>query len=357
MHNGGVDYAERTVMAIVSATTVSASTLASRAAKHPCRVTACGIGFLVPLKLKNATVHSVFARACNIETQDGTLVTLLDYRLGNAPHGIACEVPDSFAFNSEIRPGTKVSVRDGELTLEQTALVVDLSRAVRWSGAPSQHAVDPTSRATRNSLAMIWRMLQDSSRSRGLFACWSLPNETASPLHAALLRRLAVCLPLLARGTVARDATTIVKALSAMIGLGIGLTPSGDDFIVGYLAALWSQSSRDATLPPLLGLLRAPLESMIAKTGAISRQLILDASAGQFSEPLVDLVRAIADGDDERVAITAARALRIGHSSGADALLGLLLGNDPRAFAASISNQPVSNQPVANQLESIALDA
>ncbi|MEO8628042.1 MAG: DUF2877 domain-containing protein [Betaproteobacteria bacterium] len=316
------------------------------------RIAARSVGRLAPMRFEIATVHSVFARACNLEMPDSTLVTLLDCRLGNAPHGIACEVPESFTFNAVIRPGTKVSVRTGELALEHTALVIDLSRAVRWDGAVSQHVVDPTSPATCNSLAMLWRMLQASSRSGGLFACWSLPDEAASPLHAALQRRLATTLPLLARATVARDAIMIETALSAIIGLGVGLTPSGDDLIVGYLAALWSQISLDATLQPLLEQLRAPMQSMTTKTGAISRQFILDASEGEFSEPLVDLVRAIADGDDERVAITAARALRIGHSSGADAVLGLLLGWDPRAFAAPILDHPISDHPISDHLVS-----
>ena len=339
----GVDYAGRTVTAVVSA-----STLASRAAKHPCRITARGIGFLVPLEFNDATVHSVFARACNIELQDGTLVTVLDRRLGNTPHGVACEVPESFVFYSVVRLGAPVSLRNGELQIDRRARVFDLSHATCWRGAVSSPAIDRSSLDARHVVGRVWKMSQASSLSGGLLACWPSMSEAASPMHAALTRRLDGCLPLLARGTVKRDATSIERALWAMIGLGPGLTPSGDDFIVGYLAALWSQSSRDATLQPLLEDLRAPLRSMTAKTGAISRQFILDASVGQFSEPLVDLVRAIALGNGDHVAIAAARVLRIGHSSGADAVLGLLFGLDPaHACGESFSNQP----------KSIALDA
>jgi hypothetical protein len=346
---------------------VDGAALASRKVAGARRIIARSVGSLASRDFIGATVHSEFAQACNLEMSDRTLITLLDRSLGNAPHGIVCELPASFAFDSVVRAGFAALLHDGELTIERAGLVIDVSHASRWSGAVSQYPIDPSSPNVRRAIGHLSELLQRSPLSYGLFASWSSAAEAVSPLQAALARRLACCLPPLARGTVARAAVPIQAALSPMIGLGVGLTPSGDDFIVGYLAALWSQSARDATLPPLLGLLRAPIESMTAKTGEISRQFILDASEGQFSEPLVDLVRAIADGDDERVAVTAARALRIGHSSGADALLGLLLGYDPRALAARIliqplSNEPVANQPVlkqqmANQSEPIALDA
>jgi hypothetical protein len=55
--------------------------------------------------------------------------------------------------------------------------------------------------------------------------------------------------------------------------------------------------------------------------------MLRDALQGHFAERLADVVRSVCAGSD--VAGAAMRALRVGHSSGADVLCGLLFGYSP----------------------------
>lgn len=101
--------------------------------------------------------------------------------------------------------------------------------------------------------------------------------------------------------------------ITDLIGLGIGLTPSGDDFLCGVLAGL-----------TLLGLrnsqdfrhLSAEISRSLAKTNAISAAFLHCAMNGQFSEALITLG-----------SVSFSQSLQmfhdIGHSSGADTLCGL----------------------------------
>ncbi len=54
------------------------------------------VGDRVPVRA-HGRVHSVFARACNIELQNGELVTLLKRERDAAPHGI-CLAPAGGGF-------------------------------------------------------------------------------------------------------------------------------------------------------------------------------------------------------------------------------------------------------------------
>jgi hypothetical protein len=143
-----------------------------------------------------------------------------------------------------------------------------------------------------------------------------------------MARRLDSCLPRLAAAAAALDPSAAAHALIPLIGLGPGLTPSGDDFIVGYLAALWCRWESEPRVGAFRNGLASELRHLTTRTNPIGRRFILDAAAGEFSERMVDVIRAIAN-DDGQFNACVARALCTGHSSGADCLVGLLFGIAP----------------------------
>jgi hypothetical protein len=114
------------------------------------------------------------------------------------------------------------------------------------------------------------------------------------------------------------DAASPPDALRDMIGLGPGLTPSGDDFIGGALVALhaldWTSRARalaDALLPLGEG---ATHPVSVAHLGA--------AAHGEGSEALHTCLLALAEDRDPVRAHDAIAA--IGHTSGWDALAGAM---------------------------------
>ena len=124
----------------------------------------------------------------------------------------------------------------------------------------------------------------------------------------------------------------MAAAAAGLVGLGVGLTPSGDDFLVGYVAALRCRADREAGIGALLRNMADPLERMIAHTHAISRQMLGDALDGRFSEPLIDVICAIGGASD--VVTATWQGLQSGHSSGADTFCGLLFGFSPELLLA-----------------------
>ena len=107
-----------------------------------------------------------------------------------------------------------------------------------------------------------------------------------------------------------------------LLGAGSGLTPSGDDCIVGLLVALHALGAHD---------LAATVACVVARhaphrTGRLSAAHLDAACAGEAIEPLHAAVAALAAGTSPEPALDALE--RFGHGSGFDALAGVLLAAD-----------------------------
>jgi hypothetical protein len=139
----------------------------------------------------------------------------------------------------------------------------------------------------------------------------------AFPLDLAVPRVHA-----LAKAYAADDPQAVYAASRAVLGLGTGLTPSGDD-LAG--AALFGRMVVDRRAAWRRIGTRLAAEARTA-SHAISAALLADLVAGQSFEPLHALVDALVAGD-AAAAFGAARTLgELGHSSGWDMLTGCLIG-------------------------------
>ncbi|XIA64261.1 DUF2877 domain-containing protein [Bradyrhizobium sp. TZ2] len=110
------------------------------------------------------------------------------------------------------------------------------------------------------------------------------------------------------------------QGIIALIGLGPGLTPSGDDLIGGALVALASLS-RLATRDALWRSCRAHLD----RTNEISAAHLRSAALGYAAAPLHEAIHATIAGQVDRIKPALAALSRIGHSSGLDAFAGALM--------------------------------
>ncbi|MHB8574457.1 MAG: oxamate carbamoyltransferase subunit AllH family protein [Dehalococcoidia bacterium] len=124
----------------------------------------------------------------------------------------------------------------------------------------------------------------------------------------------------------AGDTAFIERLISSLVGLGPGLTPSGDDIIGGLLFALACLSS------PSIGgrgaVRGAGWAALLAgRTHEISIAIIRDLASGEGPEPLHDLARELLDTRSTGpVAATVQRVAAIGHQSGRDLLAGFFVG-------------------------------
>ncbi|MCU1349900.1 MAG: hypothetical protein JWO56_2930 [Acidobacteria bacterium] len=121
-----------------------------------------------------------------------------------------------------------------------------------------------------------------------------------SPLHDPFLRECERFVAAIRSGTAIADAAAI------LLGLGPGLTPSGDDFLGGFLA-MRHHLGRPATIDP-------------ANTHAISRARLAMHMRGEGTRAELRLVQALIHEHDTQQAEATLR--QHGHTSGEDFIRG-----------------------------------
>ena len=112
------------------------------------------------------------------------------------------------------------------------------------------------------------------------------------------------------------------RGVSRLSGCGIGLTPSGDDFIVGFLLGLGvleSMGFRD-----WMGE-RAKVLEWTGLRDVLSTAFLTSAARGHAFESMKELVTALDLGSDAEVRAATERLLSVGATSGADTAVGFFI--------------------------------
>jgi hypothetical protein len=152
------------------------------------------------------------------------------------------------------------------------------------------------------------------------------PAGPCAPRPSGGLRALA---PEAVRAALARvGGTGALDAPERLVGLGPGLTPSGDDVLTGALCVLWAagpaaKAQRDA--------LADVARTAAGRTTRVGAHQLAAAADGWFAEALLAVVDAPTDAVAARCA---AVLLGVGATSGADLLAGAVLAVDALATSA-----------------------
>lgn len=148
---------------------------------------------------------------------------------------------------------------------------------------------------------------------------WLQGQELPFPFKLATARFEAVRSALQAQNLPALEAAAL-----RVLGLGPGLTPSGDDFIGGVFFAL-AHATPNAWHEPLAGLKARLLAAAHGATNEISAHLLADLLNGASYRVLHELLAALQGNEPAAIEAATQALLGLGASSGADLLAGLLL--------------------------------
>jgi len=322
---------------------------------------AISIGDAIPRADFDATVHSVFESAINLRlTSGGNLLTLVASSEGDLPQGIRVDAPEDFSFEI-FSVDEPVTYRDSILRL--ASLTVDLRGARRWKCDLPALEVDTTTPAVSAAWNFVWDALNQRQKlskaeivaEEFLYNCRceeprsgdeaisskllteqshenrGLLRNVRSQRHpstgqANVSRKAGESIRDLVNATRGYDLTN-TSSINSLIGLGSGLTPSGDDLLVGYLAGLWCSVRNKSERMQAVSHLEKIIIALLPKTNNISRTYLYHAAHGQISSRLADLAEAICRGENsEHLNEIAEAAMRVGHTSGMDAVTGLLIG-------------------------------
>jgi len=136
-----------------------------------------------------------------------------------------------------------------------------------------------------------------------------------------MIARATEAVRILVRGWRSSDTEQIESGARMLSGLGLGLTPSGDDLLAGLALGLRASLG---TLPDEIGI--AIESAIVHRTTDLAVARVEHAVAGRADAYVDAVLRALLTAEASGLAASVVTLLGYGHTSGVDTLFGLLLG-------------------------------
>jgi hypothetical protein len=290
------------------------------------------------------TVHSVFRSALNLRIEADLHLISLVADLRNA-HPRGALVPGAHFDEWNLERGTQGFFDGYCLSFWAADAPRVLIGSVRADAEERPPAIAHLA-ALKPALSRATALVLSARAERGSAPIF-VGTELASKIDT-FIGSLRSAGEELASAFVSRSIPAALQAAERIVGLGAGLTPSGDDFLCGFLAARRSIASGELEETPFLDEWGRRFTEIwggpLSRTNDISAAFLSSAAAGRFSTALVAFARAIMaevarvsarDGlSEEHIDTTRPDTLvsavstiaSIGHGSGLDAAEGFLYG-------------------------------
>ncbi len=268
------------------------------------------------------SVLSVFARACNLVNDQSEIVALVSQRVGNGPLNIVLEgdgfLPKGLDVGLPVK-GNRCGIRIGE------ALVVSLAGAEVWEPWLQWEKLNAERPGAEANLAVLHDHLITQAPAESLASPLAAGAAGGRSVESTYRKVAQRAIEGLLAALQVGDRQGIAAGAGALAGLGPGLTPAGDDFLLGLMAGLrtWPQCLPGKRLS-VEEACQAIYGVAAAKTNLLSMALLRSAREGMFSQAWHELLAALRQGKAGEVRRAADRILDLGGTSGADALCGLL---------------------------------
>jgi len=272
----------------------------------PVVLTVESIGYLVPRYRFDGSVQSVYRRACNISCGE-SLLTVTAPDVPDGPTALRLAGGQPIDLRTCFRSRDPVSRCGSWLTSPRA--IIDLGRAGTWNPEALREI------AALPELLDNLRLAAERLR------------ERCRPARSVVHREGHVVCVQLTRACRRHDLKTATADAARLIGWGEGLTPAGDDFLVGLLAGLEALVRSSMSRRTFLARFSDAIVARLAATTVIAAHALRLAAQGHFNADLHRLRNALL----RRTGVGPLRrsmedVLAAGDTSGSDLCAGLLSG-------------------------------
>jgi len=241
-------------------------------------------------------ILGVFNRACNLVDDRRRVIALALPEIGKGPFAVT--LPPVPALFKTLTAGQPARANAHTVTVGPWHILLDGAEV--W-----ESQIDFTRPPT--DLEPLLAAVQP-------YANWPTPAEDTPMARRMAEQGQTGAAKLLAALQPPVEGKTLSAAVERLAGLGQGLTPAGDDFLLGVIAALWLL--HQTGLPVIIA------GAAIPKTGILSGAFLQAAARREFMEPWHALISAAKHRDEANINTAVQWIADFGASSGTDALAG-----------------------------------
>jgi hypothetical protein len=262
----------------------------------------------------NARVLASFERACDLITQRGTVVAFVHPQIGNGPFNVVlgseCSLKNWSCGVVLTGDGKVLRIRLNE----GDSAIIHFGEAVCWNPRPDWVLLSSGNRMGTN-LDGLRSIASLNSVSESLMNLRSPEKSTE-----AWKKQAGICIDGIITSFRSGALDAYRNHVSNLCGLGIGLTPSGDDWLAGWMIGL--RLIKPSEVADQNG--KVILEAAQGRTTTLSLAFLHAAALGEVSEHWKQLLTVLPDGITDQVEAAASLIMDFGATSGSDMLAGFL---------------------------------
>lgn len=285
-----------------------------------------------------ARVHSVFKNACNLVTDQDELITVLNSDRKIYPMSLVIDGKGNIDFTAlNIAPGMEFMLHKSRSYSVDTAHYIDVSNAKRWSSEPDLNFKPVSCRSIKENIKTLERgislygkfsfiapLVMSLGNSYSYLNIDIKSKEVLEDKYKFIIERFYDFIDLV----IQNNSDKISYSSKKLIGFGIGLTPSMDDFISGLMISLiYLTKYYGVEISEAYDLNSAIIRQGLEGTTRVSAEMLTFSSVGKSSQLVKSLILALlCETEDCGILQKVKEVVDVGETSGTDTILGIYVG-------------------------------
>lgn len=282
-------------------------------------------------------VHSVFSKACNIETEHN-LITLLSPEKQMSPMSVIVDLGTKVNFRKlNLTQNLEFNFSVNGISCREKNICISLDYSKIWSSGPKSVRLDGLDKGILENIKIMENGLNTYGKLHGAGPLISMLNEELPELELSALKvdspdkhfeftrdRFLDFIQDLTKGNVDK----IAERAERIIGFGPGLTPSMDDFICGLMISfIFLGAYYRLDLSSIFNFNQKLISQSLDKTTRVSSEMLKHAAVGETNQAVKELMRAILSyPNEEKIVKALVNTIELGETSGSDTVLGIYAG-------------------------------
>lgn len=265
------------------------------------------------------TIHSIYSKVINF-TNERSIYSIVSPFIDNGPSFLKVKNKDIDFTKLPIKVGEHV-FKSGNLIHLSYGLTIRLSEKIMIWDVGFKGRENINKDIIKKNISLFNKRILKEGKPGGTryfyLNNWLKLDYMPLIIEKELARRIENFLHAIDRDSLSQ------RELYSLIGFGMGLTPAGDDFLVGFISVL--RFVQSAYSKKLMKKITSLIYIDELSTTDISKHILGNALEGKFVESVPRLVNSLLEDDKHRLDISISNIFKIGSSSGLDLSIGIVV--------------------------------
>lgn len=267
-------------------------------------------------------VHSIYTKTINFIDKHHELYTIASENIANGPYFLIINTGGIDLKSIDLEVGDPIKAVGNSILIGTHLKINIVAGSYLWT--PKVLNQDSFNMSIlRQNISYFNKIIVDKQSICGckyyyLKSILNINNYKPQIIEKELAKKIGVFLEDIELDNICQE------SINSLIGLGVGLTPSGDDFLVGFVSVLSIIANNYANT--IKKKIISSININVISTTDVSRKMLRIALSGKYGDSIFNFVNALLQNNKKLLNYSLEELLSIGSSSGMDLAIGIIMG-------------------------------